>query len=102
MSKRTRDPLAQLRKNVRAELYKNDSPPQRVIRRIGRVLSQPPRTGEADVRRYRHGVSLLILAIFVLLLTAIVLPHDNGRWMFGVFAFLLALAGGWQIDRSRR
>lgn len=102
MSKRARDPLAQLRQDVRGELHKNDGPIQKIIRPIGRVLTRPPPSGGGDVRRYRHGVSLLILAIFVLLLTALFLPRDNGRWMFGVFGFLLALAGGWQIDRSRR
>lgn len=101
MRKRSRDPLVQLRQDVRRELYKNDGPIQRIVRPIGRILSRPPTTGAGDVRRYRHGVSLLIFAIFVLVLTAFFLPRDNGRWMFGVFAFLLALAGAWQIDKSR-
>jgi hypothetical protein len=101
MNKRSHDPLAQLRKNVRRELRKNDGPIRRMVSRIGRVIARPS-SGKGDVRRYRHGVGMLMLAVFVLLLTALFLPRDNGRWMFGIFGFLMALVGCWQIDKARR
>lgn len=86
---------------IRRELRKNDSALKQLAGRIGRLAAFPPGPND-DVKRYRHGVALIVVAIFVLLLTGLFLPRDNGRWMFGVFGFVLAMAGAWQIDKARR
>jgi len=45
---------------------------------------------------------MIAIAIFLLMLTGLVLPHDNSPWLFGAFAFLLALVGARQIDKAHR
>lgn len=57
---------------------------------------------DGDVKRYRYGIAIIAIAIFVMLLTAFFLPRDNGRWLFGAFAFLLTWIGAWHIDKARR
>lgn len=102
MSKHDRDLSKELRQQaIRRELRKNDSALKQIAGRIGRIVAFPPGPND-DVKRYRHGVGLIAVAIFVLLLTALILPRDNGRYLFGAFGFVLALAGAWKIDKARR
>lgn len=67
--------------------------------RVGRILSYPP-TATGNVKRYRFGVSVLLLAIFVMLLV-LVLPNDERRFYFAGFAFVMVIVAAWQIDLAK-
>lgn len=68
--------------------------------RVGNVMSYPSTTS-GNVRRYRFGISLLLLAIFLMLVVAI-LPNDDRRLYFGSFAIAMALVAAWQIDLAKK
>lgn len=90
----------QERQAARDQLRKLDNQkPEGIAGRIRRVISFPPAGG--NVRRYRFGIGLILLAIFELALVA-VLPSDNRRWLFIGFSYLTALAGAWQIDKAKK
>lgn len=68
--------------------------------RVGRIISYPP-TPTGNAKRYRFGVSLLLLAIFVMLLVN-VLPNDDRRLYFAGFSFVMVAVAAWQIDLAKK
>jgi hypothetical protein len=84
---------------IRKQLRERDGKRESTWARIGRIVSYPP-FPSGNVRRYRFGVALLLLAIFQMLLVA-VLPEDDRRWLFAGFAFLTATVAAWQIDTAK-
>lgn len=84
---------------VRKQLRELDGKPESVCARIGRISSYPP-SPSGNVKRYRLGIALMLLAVFLMLLVT-VLPNDEGRWIFAGFAFLLVAIAAWQIDLAR-
>lgn len=73
--------------------------PEGPIARIRRVVSHPPQGG--NPQRYRFGISMVLLAVFQMLMVS-VLPDDEWRWLFFGFAWLTLLVGGWQIDKAKK
>jgi hypothetical protein len=88
------------RAEINRSLRKDQSAVDRWIGRMRRWSSYPP--GGGDPSAYRHGIGLIVVAIFVLVLTYLFLPHDKGRWLFVAFGFVLALAGALKIDKARK
>lgn len=87
------------RREIRKMLRRRDSGVGGYVTRLGRVITHPP--GEAgDVKRYRFGIAMVGLAIFQMVLVA-VLPEDDRRWVFFGFAWITLFVGGWQIDRAK-
>lgn len=84
---------------IRKQLRERDGKRESAWARIGRVVSYPP-SPSGNVKRYRFGVALLLLAIFEMLLVAM-LPEDHRRWLFAGFAFLTAAVAAWQIDMAK-
>jgi len=85
---------------VRKELRELDGERESLSSRIGRVISYPP-TPAGNVKRYRFGMGLMLLAVFLMLLV-IALPDDERRWMVGGFAFLMVAVAAWQIDLAKK
>lgn len=73
--------------------------PEGIAGRIRRAVSYPPAGG--NPKRYRFGIGLILVAVFELALVA-ALPSDNRRWLFIAFAWITALAGAWQVNKSKR
>ncbi len=92
----TKEQVQQIRKQLR-EL---DGEPESLSARIGRIISYPP-TPAGNVKRYRFGMGLMLLAVFLMLLV-IVLPDDDRRWIFAGFAFLMVAVAAWQIDLAKK
>lgn len=92
----TKEQVQQIRKQLR-EL---DGEPESLSTRIGRVISYLP-IPAGNVKRYRFGMGLMLLAVFLMLLV-IVLPDDDRRWIFGGFAFLMVAVAAWQIDLAKK
>jgi len=90
----SRRDVQEIRKRLR-ELDGQES----VQSRVGRILSYPP-TPSGNVRRYRFGVSVFLLAIFLMLLVN-VLPDDERRLYFLGFAFVMVVVTAWQIDLAK-
>lgn len=88
--------VQQIRKQLRAL----DGEPESLSARIGRMISYPP-TVSGNVKRYRFGMALMLLAVFLMLLV-IVLPDDDRRWVFAGFAFLMVVVAAWQIDLAKK
>lgn len=85
--------------DIRLLLRQRDGRPRRWIDRIGEVLSYPPNpTG--NPRRFRFGISLLLLAVLVIALYP-VLPEDGRRDLFLGFAAVMVFIGAWQIDKAK-
>ena len=84
---------------IRKQLRGLDSDSESPTARIGRVASYPP-TASGNVKRYRFGVSLLLLAVFVMLLV-VLLPADDRRIYFAAFAFVMVAVAAWQIDLAK-
>lgn len=90
----------QERQAARDQLRKLDNQkPEGIAGRIRRVVSYPSTGG--NVKRYRFGVGLILLAIFEMVLVA-ALPSDNRRWLFIAFSWVTALVGAWQIDKAKK
>ena len=90
----------QQRQEVRDSLRSVDNEgPEGPIARIRRVVSHPPLGG--NPQRYRFGMSMMLLAIFQMLMVA-VLPADDRRWVFFGFAWLTLIVGAWQIDKAKK
>lgn len=87
--------IQQIRKYLRGL----DGDAESVVARIGRIVAYPP-SASGNVRRYRFGVALMLLAIFEILL-AVVLPSDDRRWIFVGFSLLTAAVAAWQIDVAK-
>lgn len=85
---------------IRKALRARDKGMDSRIARLGRVLTHPQNEA-GDVKRYRFGIAMLGLAIFQVVLVA-VLPDDDRRWVFFGFAWLTAFVGGWQITKADR
>lgn len=73
---------------------------QSVMSRIGRIISYPS-TASGNVVRYRFGVSLFMLAVFVMQLV-FVLPDDERRLYFAGFAGVMVAVAVWQIDLAKK
>jgi|GEM_PF-4594755 hypothetical protein len=84
----------------RALLRESSGSTRKIVGRIGRVISYPPRE-EGDVRRYRFGMGMLGLAGLVIV-TFFILPNDERRWLFMGAAGVMAGIGAWQIDKANR
>ncbi len=69
------------------------------IARIGRTLTNTSGQGGDDAR-YRIGIALCILAVFLMVWVA-TLPDGDGRWFFSGIAWITMLVGGWQVDKAR-
>lgn len=90
----------QQRQEVRDSLRSLDKRgPEGPVARLRRVVSYPPSGGNSQ--RYRLGVVMLLLAIFQMLMVA-VLPDDDRRWVFFGFAWLTLFVGAWQIDKAKK
>lgn len=88
------------RQEVRDSLRSVDKEnPEGPIARIRRVVSHPPPGG--NPQRYRFGMSLMSLAVFQMLMVA-VLPDDDRRWLFFGFAWLTLIVGVWQIGKAKK
>lgn len=85
---------------IRKQLRGLDGEPESLTNRIGRIVSYPP-TPSGNVRRYRFGVSLLLLAVFLMLLVTI-LPADDRRLYFVGFAIVMVAVAAWQIDLAKK
>ena len=85
---------------IRNQLRELDGKPESLSTRIGRIISYPP-TPAGNVKRYRFGMGLMLLAVFLMLLV-IVLPDDDRRWIFAGFAFLMVAVAAWQIDLAKK
>lgn len=85
---------------IRRELRKDASVVNKVVSRIGRVVSYPQHP-DGDVRRYRFGIGMIAVAILVAV-TVWILPRKEGTWLFLAFAWLLAGVGAWHIDKAQR
>lgn len=83
---------------IRKKLRDLDGP-ESIQSRVGKIISYPP-TATGNVKRYRFGVSVLLLAIFVMLLV-LVLPDDERRFWFAGFAFVMVIVAAWQIDLAK-
>lgn len=77
-----------------------DGESESLTARIGRIASYPP-TPSGNVRRYRFGVSLLLLAVFLMLLITI-LPADARRLYIVGFAVVMVVVAAWQIDLAKK
>lgn len=86
-------------KRIRKQLREHDGDNETVLARIGRVISYPP-ASSGNVKRYRFGMALIVLAVFQLVLF-FVLPDDDRRWLFIGFAVLTAAVGARQIDLAK-
>lgn len=84
---------------IRKQLRGLDGDAESVVTRIGRVVSYPPRPS-GNVKRYRFGMALMLLAVFEMALV-VALPADDRRWIFVGFAFLTAAIAAWQIDVAK-
>lgn len=87
------------RVEIRGWLRAQDQGASGPIARIGRPLAQPGNQ-RGDVSRYRFGIALCILSLFLMVWVA-TLPDDDGQWFFSGVAWLTMFIGGWQIDRAR-
>lgn len=87
--------IQEIRKQLRGLDGESESP----TARIGRIVSYPP-TPSGNVKRYRFGVSLLLLAVFLMLLV-VILPADDRRLYFAGFAFVMVAVAAWQIDLAK-
>lgn len=85
---------------IRRQLRGLDGESESLTARIGRIVSYPP-TPSGNVRRYRFGVSLLLLPVFLMLLVTI-LPADDRRLYFVGFAIVMVVVAAWQIDVAKR
>lgn len=86
----------QIRKLLRAQ---DEGGRGSTIGRIGRKLTET--SGQrGDVSRYRFGIALCVLAVFLMAWVA-TLPDGDGRWFFSGIAWITMLVGGWQIDKGR-
>ena len=98
-----KNPKAGLSKNqiqqVRRQLREQDGEPESFSARIGRIISYPP-SPSGNVRRYRFGMALMLLAVLLLVLV-MVLPDDGRRWLFAGFAFVVVVVAAWQIDLAK-
>ena len=100
MSKELGSRLTKLQvQRIRKLLRGLDGDVESVAARIGRVVSYPPRPS-GTVKRYRFGMALMLLAVFEMLLV-VVLPSDEGRWIFAGFAILTLAVAAWQIDVAK-
>lgn len=84
---------------IRKQLRGLDGESESLTARIGRIVSYPP-TSSGNVKRYRFGVSLLLLAVFLMLLV-VILPSDDRRMYFAGFAFVMVAVAAWQIDLAK-
>ena len=85
---------------IRKQLRELDGESESVGARIGRIISYPSNPA-GNVRRYRFGVALLLLARYVGSLIA-ALPTDGWRRIFASFAMAMMLIAAWQIDLARK
>lgn len=84
---------------IRKQLRELDGEPESLRARIGRIISYPP-SPAGNVRRYRFGMALMLLAVFLMLLV-VVLPDDDRRWLFAGFSILMVAVAVWQIDLAK-
>ena len=82
------------------KLLREQDGKESVASRVGRIMSYPP-TPSGNVKRYRFGISLLMLAVFLMLLV-VVLPNDDRRLYFVGFAFVMVIVAAWQIDLAKK
>ena len=85
---------------IRKQLRELDGEPESFSARIGRIISYPP-SPSGNVKRYRFGMALMLLAVFLMLLV-IVLPNDDRRWLFAGFALVMVAVAAWQIDLAKK
>ena len=85
---------------IRKKLRGVDGDPETLLSRVGRLASYPP-TPNGNVMRYRFGVSLLLLAVF-LMLVVVILPAGDGRMYFAGFAVATVVVAAWQIDLAKK
>lgn len=83
---------------VRKQLRELDGEPESFRARIGRITSYPP-SPAGNVRRYRFGMALMLLTVFLMLLV-MVLPDDD-RWLFAGLSILMVAVAVWQIDLAK-
>ena len=99
----SRSPKTRLSRNqvqqIRKQLRELDGERESLVARIGRIISYPS-SPSGNVRRYRFGMALMLLAIFLMLLV-VVLPEDGRRWLFAGFAFVMVVVAAWQIDVAK-
>lgn len=91
MSLRSDDDINRDLKNVLSQLVEEN-----------RQAEKSDDPGIDGMRRFRFGISILILAVFTLVAGAYPLNTDLvNRALFLIFAVVLAAIGAWNIDRSR-
>lgn len=84
---------------VRRQLREQDGEEKSLSARIGRIITYPP-SPSGNARRYRFGMALMLLAVFLMVLV-MVLPDDDRRWLFAGFAFVMVAVAAWQIDLAK-
>jgi hypothetical protein len=85
---------------IRKHLRNLDGKPESAVARIGRIASYPPGLN-GNARRYRFGISLVLLSIFLLQL-GLMAPDQDWGWIFKGFAFLTIVVAAWQIDLAKK
>lgn len=101
MSRRPKTRLSEDQvQQIRKQLRELDGERESLVVRIGRIISYPP-TPAGNAKRYRFGMWLMLLAVFLMLLV-IVLPDDDRRWVFASFAFVMVVVAAWQVDLAKR
>lgn len=88
------------REKMRRILDSHPNTKSGVLTRIGYIL-RPSEIEQPDQKRFRFGLSLIILSVFIMVLCA-ALPGGINRWLIFGFAWLTLFIGAWQVDLSRK